>query len=373
MSTKKPLNKPDLTALNRLIDERNDKVKAERIKLFAELYYEGSPAADIEARNPEDLYGATVSFWLFIQHNNIAQPKVRVFNPGFEAHGWQSTHTVIEVLSKEMPFLIDSVRIELNRRQMSVHSINSCVAHIERDAKYRKKSTSPLSKPSEKSQAEAIIYIEVDRHTDNEVLDDLSKNLVQIVNEVSHCVEDFGALLDRVDRATNELNELLCDKLKKDIKESQDFLAWLANDHFTFLGCDEFSIEKKGGKNYIVHNESEDLGSFRYHKASNNHRCLEELSEEIQAFVLNSDIINFFKSGRVSRIHRPVYRDYIVVKRFNEKGEVIGGVRFMGLYTSIVYIDSPNNIPLIRQKLQQVKKISGFEKGSHGGKEINRI
>ena len=373
MSNSKPMNKSDLTALNRLIDERNDKAKAERIKLFAELYYDGAPSTDLNARNPEDLYGATVSCWLFIQKNNIAQPKVRVFNPDFEAHGWQSTHTVIEVLSKEMPFLIDSVRLELNSRQMSVHSINSCVVHVERDAKYKKKSSSPLFQATEKSQAEAIIYIEVDRHTDSEMLDDLSKSLVRIVNEVSHCVEDFSALKDRVVRTSDELNQLPCEKTKKEIKESQDFLTWLANDHFTFLGCDEFSIEKKNGKTYIVRDESGDLGSFRYHQISNNRRNLEELPDEIQAFVLSSDIINFFKSGERSRIHRPAYPDYIVVKRFNEKGEVIGGVRFMGLYTSIVYIDSPNNIPLIRQKLQQVHKLSGFDKGSHNGKEINRI
>lgn len=373
MSNSKPMNKPDLTALNRLIDDRNDKAQAERIKLFAELYYEGAPSADLNARNPEDLYGATVSCWLFIQKNDITQPKVRVFNPDFEAHGWQSTHTVIEVLSKEMPFLIDSVRLELNRRQMSVHSINSCVVHVERDENYKIKTASSLLKVTETSQAEAIIYIEVDRHTENEMLDNLSKTLVQIVNEVSHCVEDFSTLTERVARTSDELNRLPCDKPKKEIKESQDFLAWLANNHFTFLGCDEFSIEKKGGKTYIVRDESGDLGSFRFHQISNNSRNLEELPDEIQAFVLSSEIINFFKSGERSRIHRPAYPDYIVVKRFNEKGEVIGGIRFMGLYTSIVYIDSPNNIPLIRQKLQQVRKLSGFAKGSHNAKEINRI
>ncbi|MBQ0791515.1 MAG: NAD-glutamate dehydrogenase, partial [Oleispira antarctica] len=367
------MSKPDLTALNRLIDERNDKAQAERIKLFAELYYDGAPSTDLNARNPEDLYGATVSCWLFIQKNNIAQPKVRVFNPDFEVHGWQSTHTVIEVLSKEMPFLIDSVRIELNRRQMSVHSINSCVVHLERDARYKKKSSSPLFKSTETSQAEAIIYIEVDRHTDSDMLDDLSKSLVQIVNEVSHCVEDFSALTDRVIRTSDELSQLPCDKPKKEIKESQDFLTWLANDHFTFLGCDEFSIERKNGKTYIVRDESGDLGTFRFRQVIENRRNLEELPEEIEAFVLSSDIINFFKSGESSRIHRPAYPDYIVVKRFNEKGEVIGGVRFMGLYTSIVYIESPNNIPLIRQKLQQIRKLSGFDKSSHNGKEINRI
>jgi glutamate dehydrogenase len=67
MSTTKSINKPDLTALNHLIDDRNDKNQADQIKLFAELYYDGAPISDLNARNPEDLYGATVSCWLFIQ------------------------------------------------------------------------------------------------------------------------------------------------------------------------------------------------------------------------------------------------------------------------------------------------------------------
>ena len=373
MSNSKPMTKPDLTALYRLIDERNDKDQAERIKLFAELYYADAPIADLQARNPEDLYGATVSCWLFIQQNDINQPKVRVFNPDFEANGWQSTHTVIEVLAKEIPFLIDSVRLEINRRQMSIHAINSCVAHIERDSKHKKKSSSLMFEPSENSQPEAIIYIEVDRHSDGEMLDDLSKTLVSILNEVSHCVEDFSALTNKVSDVSKELANLPCDKPKKAIKEAQDFLSWLNNEHFTFLGCDEFTIEKEGDKTFIARDETHDLGIFRFNKTGTNRSTLEELPEEIQDFVLNTELVNFFKSGSPSRVHRPAYPDYIVIKRFNEKGEVVGGVRFMGLYTSIVYIESPDNIPLIRQKLQQVRKLADFDKGSHSGKELNRI
>ena len=106
MINRNSINKPDLTALYQLIDERNDFEQAKRIKHFAELYYAGAPAEDMQGRNVEDLYGATVSCWLFIQKNNIAEAKIRVFNPDFEGHGWQSTHTVIEILAKEMPFLI---------------------------------------------------------------------------------------------------------------------------------------------------------------------------------------------------------------------------------------------------------------------------
>ena len=366
-------NKPDLTALNRLIDERNENKQAQRIKLFADLYYDGAPSADVDARNTEDLYGATVSCWQFIQKNNIAKPKIRVFNPDVESHGWQSTHTVIEVLAKEMPFLIDSVRIEVNRREMSIHSINSCVVHVDRDAQFKKKPTSPLYSATETSQAEAIIYIEVDRHTDTQLLDDLAQSLVNIVQEASHCVEDFLPLKERLADNAAELSNLPCAKPKKEIKEAQDFLAWLANDHFTFMACDVFAIEKKGSQTFLTRDESQDLGSFRYHQANSNRHDLESLPAEIQDFVLSPEIINFSKSGERSRIHRPAYPDYVVIKRFNKDGEVIGGIRFMGLFTSIVYIESPNNIPLVRQKLQQVRHLTGFDKISHNGKEIDRI
>lgn len=366
-------NKADLTALNRLIDERNEKKQAERIKLFADLYYDGAPSSDLQALNTEDLYGATVSCWQFIQKNNIAEPKVRVFNPDVESHGWQSTHTVIEVLAKEMPFLIDSVRIEVNRREMSIHAINSCVLHVERDANFKKKSTSPLYHPSEKSQAEAVIYIEVDRHTDSQLLDDLAESLANIVHEVSHCVEDFLPLKERLAEQSDKLNHLPCKKPKQEIKEAQEFLAWLANDHFTFMACDVFSIEKKGAKTFLTRDETQELGSFRYHQANSNRHNVETLPSEIQDFVFSPNIINFSKSGERSRIHRPAYPDYVVIKQFNEQGEVIGGIRFMGLFTSIVYIESPSNIPLVRQKLQQVKSLTGFEKNSHNAKEIDRI
>lgn len=370
------ITKPDLTALHRLIDERNDPEQARRIKCFADIYYEGAPVADLNARNTEDLYGATVSCWLFIQNNNLSKPKIRVFNPDFESHGWQSTHTVIEILAKEMPFLIDSVRIELNRRDMSIHAMNSCVIHVERDAEYNKIVDSSLSSPaktSSNSQAEAIIFIEVDRRTDKTVLTELSQSLVKIVNEVSHCVEDFSVLKERVAAAADELNDLPCDKSKKEIKEAQDFLKWLSNDHFTFMASDVFLVEKKGKKIYLQRDENEDLGSFRFHKAHKNSHDLEGLSAEIQDFILKPDIVNFFKSGTRSRVHRPAYPDYIVVKRFNKNGEVIGGVRFMGLYTSIVYIESPDNIPIVRQKLQQVRKLTGFDRAGHNGKEMGRI
>ena len=93
--------------------------QAEEISTFAGLYYASASLEELAERRPDDLYGATVSAWNFVQKHNTDGPKIRVYNPDFEQHGWQSTHTVIEVLQRDMAFLVDSVRIELNRRMTS--------------------------------------------------------------------------------------------------------------------------------------------------------------------------------------------------------------------------------------------------------------
>ena len=40
------------------------------------------------------------------------------------------------------------------------------------------------------------------------------------------------------------------------------------------------------------------------------------------------------KANSRSTVHRPVYLDYLGVKRFDKKGKVIGEHRFLGLFTS---------------------------------------
>ena len=72
-------------------------------------------------------------------------------------------------------------------------------------------------------------------------------------------------------------------------------------------------------------------------------------------------------------MHRPAYSDYVVLKRFDEQGNVIGGYCFVGLYTSYVYTESPHRIPVIQQKISYVMDRCGFGENSHVNKELSRI
>jgi glutamate dehydrogenase len=81
--------------------------QAPQVEAFARQYYGWVDAADLEDRSPIDAYGAALSHWSFASRREPGEWKIRVYNPHFEEHGWQSTHTVIEMVNDDMPFLVD--------------------------------------------------------------------------------------------------------------------------------------------------------------------------------------------------------------------------------------------------------------------------
>ncbi|MEQ3694045.1 MAG: NAD-glutamate dehydrogenase [Thalassolituus sp.] len=362
-----------LSTLQTLIDERNTKDQATQLKKFADIYYSGAPVDEVLARAVDDLYGAALSCWQLIQERELGVPKVRVFNPDHENHGWQSLHTVIEIVFEDMPFLVDSIRMQLNSRQMSLHAIHYCAIHATRDKDNKLNVTSDWVKPGKSKTTEAIIYIEVDHHSDKQLMAELSAELEEVLLEVQRCVRDFPSMLQKAKDAALEIKKDCGSNDSVECEEASAFMNWVASNHFTFLAYDEFTVNATKTAKTVSRDSSKDLGTFRNIDTQQTEVRLKDLEPEIQEFITGSELISFMKSGNRSRIHRPAYPDYIVVKRFDKKGNVIGGMRFMGLFTSIVYIETPNNIPIIRRKLQSIRDLSGFEKSSHSGKELDRI
>ena len=85
------------------------------VEAFVRAYFRQVDPEDLAERAPADLYGAALSHWNFARKREPGNARVRVFNPTIEEHGWQSTHTIIEIVNDDMPFLVDSVTMEVNR------------------------------------------------------------------------------------------------------------------------------------------------------------------------------------------------------------------------------------------------------------------
>ena len=90
--------------------------------------------------------------------------RVRAFNPSLEEHGFQSTHTIVEIVNDDMPFLVESVTIEVNRHGLTLHLIVHPVIAVLRAAAgllWRL-----AADTVGKATCESFIHVEVDRITD---------------------------------------------------------------------------------------------------------------------------------------------------------------------------------------------------------------
>ncbi len=79
------------------------------------------------------------------------------------------------------------------------------------------------------------------------------------------------------------------------------------------------------------------------------------------------------KINRRSPVHRPVPMDAIAVKSYDKKGNVTGERLFIGLFTSVTYSRSIQDIPLLRHEADMVLVRSGFRPGSHNFKALRHI
>lgn len=333
-----------------LVKERLQGDKGANVEAFGRHWISNAPSEDIAALKNSDLYGLVLDTWQFVQDAEDGPFKIRVFNPDYEQNAWQSTHTIIQVLGRNMPFMIDSIRMELNRRHITIHSIHYSIFSAERDKNNHLKDWSLPD--NDNIDKEVIIHFEIDRHTANKQMQDLSTSVNKILTDVDICVNDFPAMKDKVSELSYELQGVKDGLTKKDQKEAMEFLSWLQNNHFTYLGYDEFSYDSKSDS--LKRSRGNQLGLLKHHHFDE--KAVEFFLRDDLKEVYGSDILLFSKSGVRSHIHRPAYPDYVIVKRFDSKGQLQGVTRILGVYTSDVYTAQPATIPIIRNKVESICK-----------------
>ncbi|MEM7654465.1 MAG: hypothetical protein AAF220_15010, partial [Pseudomonadota bacterium] len=107
--------------------------RAEETEGFVRALLGNVPPDDLLDQPPENLYGAALSFLTFASERSVPEPRVRVFNPTYDNFGWKSPHTVVEIVTDDMPFLVDSVTAAINRLDLSVNLVIHPIMDVKRD------------------------------------------------------------------------------------------------------------------------------------------------------------------------------------------------------------------------------------------------
>jgi glutamate dehydrogenase len=346
------------------------------VEAFGREYFRRLDTEDLLVRTPEDLLGALLSHWQFGAQRQGGETLVRVLSPTVADNGWASRHSVIDIVNDDMPFLVDTTTMEINRHGLTLHLIVHPIYAVERNAKGQLTSIRPRGEAADAPDAkrESWMHIEVDRLVDAKQRAELTAGLARALADVRAAVQDWKPMVAALAQATVELEAAAATLPAGEVAESVAFLRWIADDHLTLLGyrCHDLVSEQGGDALRLVPGSG--LGLLR-------ETTQEQLSASFSALPANAramaraplPALVVTKANTRATVHRPGYTDYVGVKRYGPAGNVIGEHRFIGLLTSTAYSARIAETPLLRGKVDAITTRAGLPPGGHLAKALQHI
>ncbi len=367
--------------LGKLLEETRSRIlsqlgrdSAEPAAAFADCLFAGALPEDLEGETPDNLFGLAGSSWGLLRDRADEEPPVRAYNPDIERDGWHSPHTVVEALNANSPFLLDSTVAALNRLDLTIHLVLHPVIRVERDEGGRATAVELRRDQTSDAPLESFIHVQVTRQLEEQGLRTIEETLRKVYSDVRAAVQDWRSMRDRVDELVLDLEKRPVARIPAaELEEGVEFLKWLRDDNFTFLGVRDYRLAREGDDTFLHLEEDSGLGVLRSITDESRQRHARAVSAEYLDYLNRSELFMITKANERSRVHRPVYMDYIGVRRFDEEGAVVGERRFLGLLTSTAYSTRATRVPLLRRKVATVLETSGLSQAGHDAKSLMNV
>ena len=371
MSTQTEDRKTALLAeIGKLIATNASAAQRDQAQVFAARYCNEVDAEDFVARDAAEWSAISLSHLAFGNEFQRGAPKMRIFNPKQAENGWESACTVIEFVNDDMPFLVDSIAMEINRQGIAIQLVLHPLFDATRDVHGV---LTKLDDAKGGKRVESWIHVEVERITDPARIKALGDGLVSVLGDVRAAVEDFPAMQAKIAEMLSNMGGAAKVVPLEELDEARAFLSWTVDNHFTFLGYRDYELTLQNGVDILKIVAKSGLGILRKPKLGGVSQSFNELPSALKALARKPQLLVLTKANSRATVHRPGYLDYIGVKRFDEKGNVIGERRMIGLYTSSTYHADPHDIPLLRRKISVLMARAGFPPSSHAGKNLFSI
>ncbi len=359
---------PLLTGVLEAIGSRVDPDRAELVAEFARAYLRRVPGNLVDTLEVEPTFRHVLGLFEFIYRRE--EPiKVRAFNPTVAEHGYETKGTVVELVTDDAPFLHDSVTNEIEAHGLRVELVLHPVIGTERasDGTLRH-----IRNARYTTSRESVQHYELDRRLFDADLPSLERALRSVLDDVRRVVRDFHPMMGRIDRMSDLVRVAVGHYPDATITEGVDFLQWLRDGNFVFLGYREYRvIDTPEGKAVEVVPDT-GLGILSDERQSSLAEpvLLKDLPPDLARRYESGDLVVITKTNRYSTVHRRAKMDYIGVRMVGPDGETIGEARLVGLFTSKAYMQPASQIPILRRKLADIVAAEDLIEGSHDHKKI---
>ncbi len=346
-------------------DNPIDGVSNKAYDAFVRDYYANIPLEDLDERTPNDLAGAVTSHVRLAANRSSGKALVQVINPEPETHGWRSAHTVIDVVCDDRPFLVDTVRIVLSRRNIGTLLFVHPIVGVRRSASGDLERFDPGA-PS----PESWMHIEIQRQINPLAMAELANELLTAIAEATAAADDAEAMRSVAINLAKSLPHQTLPIDPKEVGEAVTLLSWLSEGNFQFLGYRQYEIAKESRGPVLRAIAGSGLGLLRESVKIPKGNRLADMPADMRKRFEHPELVIVTKDLARSTVVRNEYFDYVGVKIFDRKGRVIGEHRFLGLFDMSVFRKSVFDIEPLQDKVDSVIEASGLSMTSYRGREL---
>ncbi len=311
-------------------------------------------ASQVPGRSPRDL-AECANAHLALGHRR--QPGELLITSG----DYDSETTKIDIVTEDAPFLIDSIRAELDRVGATIHYILHPQLVVARNADGELTKIYDIEDNSEvppEAIPEAWIQVEIDTLPDQNV-DALVADLRVVLTDVKYAVADRGELYALMNKLADDLVDDPGQFDRDASSEAGQLLRWLAAGNYMVLGHASYSANELAMPG--LNAESDVQGVFR------GSAVITPL-ELLPAFRNGAPLV-IFKSPLISKVRRSVRYDCVIVTTPNRGGEPSRVHAFLGLINS----DDVGNVarvPVVRRRIAEVLLRSGVRANSYSARQL---
>ena len=356
--------------LRPLLARRARGEEAAELATFARLLF-ARGGAYAEELAPEEAAALVASAFRFLSAPG-PELRVRALTPDYASEGWDAPLSIIETVMPDRAFIVDTIRLRLERAGVPVVALLHPIFAARHDPSGR---LELLADPEGGTPRESFTHIAIPRSTDAAALARLEADIRDALEDVRLVTDDFAAMVARAQAVAAELDGLgrsRSAQLATEATAVADFLRWLVDGAFVFLGYREYGLTTLGAATMLQLRAGSGLGLLRREERSafRDARRTDELPAWVRARLSPGRLLTVAKTIAEAPVHRRAHMDDLGVKQLDRDGRVVGERRFVGLFTSKAHAEEAAEVPLLRRTLRQILAAERVVPGSHDHKAI---
>ncbi|MDO5651039.1 MAG: NAD-glutamate dehydrogenase [Moraxella sp.] len=365
------LNEKELQALSDIACKMMNDDKG-LLARFVSEYYQFLNKNTVQDIDVKDLAGMAVHHFNLIKQYDKQGAKLVVANPSPEEQQFYSQRTVIQMVAQDRPFLIDTMLMVLDGLGVTVHRLYNTILRLSyTDGVLTDLAVAAQSNVNDDNQV-ALLHCEIDRQ-DGASLADIQTALLARLDEIDVIVADYPAMLDCLGKVQDELNARPIPENYRSKAAVVNFLKWMGQDNFIFMGYREYRFDVNQDVPALYSVGGTGLGVLRGGETDTVSKSFLGLSDDLKHLLAEPRVILLSKSSHIAKVHRPVYMDYLGVQKYDDKGQLIGEYRFVGLLTSRAYQTPVSEIPMLQETASAILTASNLPKNGHAYTRLAHI